>query len=135
MAHLDILHLSCALQHDFITYDINTEYEQLTTDYAERFSYLSFVFLNGIAQLEVKKEFQKPIKERISLKKKLIKGFYEIKSSISNKTNMSNTKSFFRKNLPLFEKYIDDDDITWVALEDRKVLYEISKDSLEKKQQ
>ena len=48
---------------------------------------------------------------------------------------MSNTKSFFRKNLPLFEKYIDDDDITWVALEDRKVLYEISKDSLEKKQQ
>jgi len=111
---------------------INTEYEQLTAEYAERFNDLPYVFLNGIAQLEVNKEFQQPIKERISFKK-LKEGFYEIKSSKSDKTNISNTISFFRKNLPSFKQYKDDDDITWVALEDRKLLNEILKYSLEKK--
>jgi len=112
--------------------NINKEYEQLTTDYAERFNDFPFVFLNGIAQLEVKKEFQQPIKERVSFKK-LKEGFYEIKSSKSDKTNISNTISFFRKNLPSFKQYKDNDDISWVALEDRKLLNEILKYSLEKK--
>ena len=120
-------------KHFYIPDDeINAEYEQLTIDYNEMFADLPYVFSNGIAQLEVKEEFQRPIKHKVSFEK-LKQGFYEIKSSKSDKTNISNSISFFRKHLPSFKQYINDDDLSWVVLQDRKLLCEILKYSLEKK--
>ena len=118
--------------HYYIPNDeIDEEYEKLYGDYLDYFEKLPVIFMNGIAQLEVKEEFQKPIKHKISFEK-LKQGFYETQGSKSDKTNISNSISFFRKNLPSFKQYEKDDDLSWVVLQDRKLLYEILKYSCEK---
>lgn len=118
------------INHFYIPNDsINEEYGALTDKYVDFFDKLPFEFLNGIAQLEVKPQYKKEIVQQISFKK-LKEGFYEIKSSKSDKTNISNTVSFFRKHLPSFKKYEKDDDITWVAKENRKLFNEILEYSL-----
>ena len=65
-------------------------------------------------------------KHKISFEK-LKQGFYETQGSKSDKTNISNSISFFRKNLPSFQQYITDDDLSWVVLQDRKLLNKILK--------
>jgi len=119
--------------HFYIPNDeINIEYETLMETYMSDFeNKLPYEFSNGIAQLEVKGQYKKEIQQNISFKR-LSEGFYEIKSSKSDKTNISKTILFFRKHLPSFKKYEKDDDITWVALENRKLLNEILEYSLSK---
>ena len=120
--------------HFYIPNDsINEEYDKIMEIYMDDFANkLPYEFSNGIAQLEVKEQYKKEIEQEISFKK-LSEGFYEIKSSKSDKTNISKTILFFKKHLPSFKKYEKDDDITWVALENRKLFNEILEYSLSKK--
>ena len=66
----------------------------------------------GLANLELKPELIKPMK-RIPLFSKLQNGDYEIATHKSDK-NISATIKFFRNNLPSFERFKNQDDLSWV---------------------
>jgi len=77
----------------------------------------------GIANLELKDEFKKPIK-KIPLYSKLANKEYETSTSKSDK-NIADTIKFFRNNLPSFQKYKTDDDISWVVTHHRLLTVEL----------
>ena len=77
----------------------------------------------GVANLELKPEYVKPIK-RTPLYSKLKAGEYETASSKSDK-NIAASINFFRNNFPLLQQYKDSDDISWVIHEHRTVVLEI----------
>lgn len=77
----------------------------------------------GLANLELKPEFIRQMK-RIPLFSKLQNGDYEIASSNSD-GNISATIKFFRNNLPSFEKFKNQDDISWVIQYHRQLTAEI----------
>ena len=77
----------------------------------------------GVANLELKEEFKKPMK-RIPLMSKLEKGDYHTDGSKSDK-NIASTIKFFRNNLPSFTKYKNEDDISWVINYHRLLVAEI----------
>jgi len=77
----------------------------------------------GVANLELKDEYKKPIKN-IPLFSKLEKGDYQTASSKSD-GNIAATIKFFRNNLPSFQKYKDQDDISWVITQHRLLSAEI----------
>ena len=80
----------------------------------------------GIANLELKPEFVKPIKE-IPLLSKLEKGEYETAGTKSDK-NIASSIKFFRNNLPTFNHFhSNSDDISWVVREDRMLVAELLK--------
>ncbi|MFN9910876.1 MAG: hypothetical protein ACK56F_33025, partial [bacterium] len=62
----------------------------------------------GIANLELRDEFKRPIKKNVLLSK-LKNGDYEIQSSKSDK-NIAASITFFRNNLPSFIFYKEQDD-------------------------
>jgi hypothetical protein len=77
----------------------------------------------GVANLELKPEYVKPIK-RIPLYSKLAAGDYEGGGSNSDK-NIAATIKFFRNNLTVFKQYKDSDDISWVIHQHRLLVVEI----------
>ena len=77
----------------------------------------------GVANLELKPEYVKPIK-RTPLYSKLENGDYEIAQSKSDK-NIAGSIKFFRNNLPSFTQYKDTDDISWVITYHRQLVAEI----------
>jgi len=77
----------------------------------------------GIANLELKDEYKKPIK-KIPLYSKLEKGDYETATSKSDK-NISASVKFFRNNLPSFKKFKSQDDISWVIVHHRALTAEL----------
>ena len=77
----------------------------------------------GVANLELKPEYVKPIK-RIPLYSKLAAGDYEGGGSNSDK-NIADTIKFFRNNLTVFKQYKDSDDISWVIHQHRLLVVEI----------
>ena len=77
----------------------------------------------GVANLELKPEYVKPIK-RTPLYSKLENGDYEIAQSKSDK-NIAGSIKFFRNNLPSFIQYKDNDDISWVIIYHRQLVAEI----------
>jgi hypothetical protein len=77
----------------------------------------------GVANLELKPEYIKPIK-RVPLYSKLEAGDYQIASSNSDK-NIAATIKFFRNNSPLLQQCKDSDDISWVIHEHRTLVVEI----------
>lgn len=77
----------------------------------------------GIANLEIKNEFKKPIKKN-PLYSKLVNKDYEISTSKSDK-NIADSIKFFRNNLPSFQKYKNDDDISWVITHHRLLTVEL----------
>ena len=78
----------------------------------------------GVANLQLKPEFIKPIK-RIPLFSKLEKGDYEVASSKSDKTNIAGSIKFFKNNLASFIQYKTDDDTSWVINHHRQLVAEI----------
>jgi len=78
----------------------------------------------GLGNLEIKKQFLKPIKRK-PLFSKLINGEYETERSKSDVSKISKDIRFFRNNLPSFLKYKTTDDLTWIIKEHRKLLIEI----------
>ena len=78
----------------------------------------------GVANLELKPEYVKPIK-RNPLYSKLANGDYEIAQSKSDTTNIAGSIKFFRNNLPSFLQYKDTDDISWVITYHRQLVAEI----------
>jgi len=77
----------------------------------------------GVANLELKDEYKKPMKQ-IPLFSKLMSGAYETASSKSD-DNIAETIKFFRNNLPSFKKYKKDDDISWVIKQHRLLTAEL----------
>jgi hypothetical protein len=77
----------------------------------------------GVANLELKKEFQKPIVQ-IPLFSKLIQGDYHTEQSKSD-ANIAGSIKFFRNQLPSFKKYQDIDDITWDVKSHRLLVAEM----------
>ena len=77
----------------------------------------------GIGNLELNQNLKKPIK-KIPLFSKLDKGDYQTSGSKSDK-NISASIKFFRNNLPSFQKYKNQDDISWVVNEHRRLTAEI----------
>lgn len=78
----------------------------------------------GIANLELKDEFKRPMK-KIPLLSKLENRDYEIASSKSDKKNIAPAIKFFCKNFPFFKKFKGDDDISWVINHHRQLVLEL----------
>ena len=79
----------------------------------------------GVANLELKKDYSKPIKQIPSLSR-LEKGEYQTAGSKSDK-NISARIKFFLNNLPSFKQFKGIDDISWVINQDRILIAEILK--------
>ena len=77
----------------------------------------------GIANLELKDEFKRPLK-KVPLLSKLENGDYEIASSKSDK-NIASAIKFFRKNFPFFKKFEKEDDMSWVINHHRLLVLEL----------
>ncbi len=77
----------------------------------------------GLANLELKNEFKRPIK-KVPLMSKLVNKDYEIASSKSD-VNIASSIKFFRKNLPFFTQFENDDDISWVINHHRLLVAEL----------
>ena len=77
----------------------------------------------GVANLELKAEYVKPIK-KTPLYSKLEAGDYQTAGSNSDK-NIAGSIKFFRNNLPGFQQYKDNDDISWVVNQHRLLVVEI----------
>ena len=77
----------------------------------------------GVANSELKKEFQKPIVQ-IPLNSKLLNGDYHTEQSKSD-DNISASIKFFTNNLPSFKKYKASDDISWVVKSHRLLVAEM----------
>jgi len=77
----------------------------------------------GIANLELKDEFKRPLK-KVPLLSKLENGDYEIASSKSDK-NIASSIKFFRKNFPFFKNFEKEDDISWVINHHRLLVLEL----------
>ena len=101
---------------------INKEYNKIYEKYEEYFAKLPIVFLNDVINLQSKTK--EPIKNKV-LYSKLVNGDYQTKSSNSDTTNIKNTISFFRRNLPDFKKYEKVDDLLWVVTNYRLLLNNI----------
>ena len=78
----------------------------------------------GVANLELKAEYIKPIK-RIPLYSKLENGDYQIAQSQSDKTNIAGSIKFFKNNLPSFIQFKDIDEISWVITYHRHLVTEM----------
>ena len=77
----------------------------------------------GVANLQLKPEYVKPLKRK-PLLSKLEAGDYQIAGTNSDK-NIAATIKFFRNNLPAFQQYKDTDDISWVIDQHRLLVVEI----------
>ena len=77
----------------------------------------------GVANLELKGEYLKPIVS-IPLFSKLKSKEYETQQSKSD-TNIAASITFFRNQLPSFQQYQEDDDISWVVKQHRLLVIEI----------
>ena len=77
----------------------------------------------GVANLELQKDYLKPIKQ-IPLLSRLEKGEYQTAGSKSDK-NISATIKFFLNNLRSFKQFKGTDDISWVINQDRLLIAEI----------
>ena len=77
----------------------------------------------GVANVELKNEYKKPIKQ-IPLMSKLENGDYEDAKSKSD-NNIASTIKFFVNNLPSFKKYKNVDDLSWVVNQHRLLMVEM----------
>ena len=77
----------------------------------------------GVANLELKEQYKKPIK-RTPLLSKLLNRDYETATSKSD-NNIGASIKFFRNNLPSFKRYANDDDISWVVNQHRLLIAEL----------
>lgn len=108
--------------------DISKRYEDIVVQFGEL---LPASFMEKIGDLEIKPEFVKPIKQT-PLFSKLKDGDYEIETSKSDK-NIASSINFFRKNLPSFQSFKDDDNISWVVNYHRILTVELLEYSFENK--
>jgi hypothetical protein len=107
--------------------DITKRYKEVVEKYEE----LPVVFINGIANFEVKPEFKQEPKQNV-LYSKLLDGSYEVANSKSDK-NIAASIKFFRNNLPSFKKYRDDDNLLYIIKENRLLLTELLEYSYQNK--
>ena len=77
----------------------------------------------GLGNLEIKKEFIKPIK-KIPLYPKLADGDYQTTKSSSD-WKITKDINFMVNKIPSFHKYKDTDELDWVIKEHRKLFIEI----------
>ena len=77
----------------------------------------------GVANLELKREYVKPIAE-IPLFSKLEHGDYQTEQTKSDQ-NIAASIKFFRNRFPSFQRYKDDDDISWVVQNHRLLVVEM----------
>ena len=77
----------------------------------------------GVANLELKREYVKPIVS-IPSYSKLNNKEYETQQTKSDE-NIAASIKFFRNQLPSFQQYQEDDDISWVVKEHRLLVIEI----------
>ena len=77
----------------------------------------------GLGNLEIKKQYIKPIK-KLPLYSKLSDGDYETDKSKSD-DKITKDINFIINNLPSFHKYKDTDNLDWVIKEHRKLFIEI----------
>jgi len=108
--------------------DISKRYEDIVIKFGE---ILPASFMEKIGDLEIKPEFVKPIKQT-PLFSKLKDGDYEIETSKSDK-NIASSINFFRNNLPSFQSFKDDDNISWVVNYHRILTVEILEYSYDNK--
>lgn len=106
-------------------YTPNDFYTNIYKQATDKLSYLLPANFRLIANLELKKEFIKPIKQ-IPLLSKLEKGEYETADSKSD-MNIAASIKFFRKNLPSFkvQNFNQNDDISWVISSHRIIVAEL----------
>lgn len=77
----------------------------------------------GVANLEIKREFYRPIK-KTPLLSKLVNGEYQTNQSKSDK-NISASIKFFVNNLPNFQQLKNNDNIDWVIFNHRQLTADI----------
>jgi len=118
------------LKHFYTPKDNTTQEYIEATDKLGDFLPANFRLINGeqsafgVANLELKDEYKKPIK-KIPLFSKLVNGDYETASSKSDKINIACSIKFFYNNLASFKQYKNQDDITWVINNHRQLVAEI----------
>ena len=85
---------------------------------------LPVFFQNGIINLAVKPNFIEQPPKTV-LFSKLSKGDYETKGSKSDKTNITSSIKFFRKNLSYFQQYTNEDNLNYIIYSRRLLIVEL----------